>query len=56
VHYEDLTQYSHCLKTPLPSVRNVGWLEAAQHFPRGPVATDFLQETVEMLAEPARIS
>ena len=49
MHYEDLTQYSQCLKTPLPSVRNVGWLDAAQHFPRGPVAGDFLPKLREVV-------
>lgn len=49
MHYEDLTQYSHCLKTPLPSVRNVGWLDAAQHFTRGPVAGNFLPKLREVV-------
>jgi hypothetical protein len=40
--YEDLSNYCYYLKTPVSTVRNVGWLDKGKPYKTGTVPVDFL--------------
>ncbi|WP_163390442.1 hypothetical protein [Enterovibrio norvegicus] len=42
--YEDLSHYCYYLKTPVETVRNVGWLEKDQPYKTGKVLDGFLSK------------
>ncbi|CAM3806343.1 hypothetical protein VA7868_03821 [Vibrio aerogenes CECT 7868] len=42
--YEDLSNYCYYLKTPVSTVRNVGWLEKDQPYKTGKVLDGFLSK------------
>ena len=49
MYYEDLTDYSYFLKTPVPTVKNVGWLANDHPFSTGKVSVDSLSKLAKII-------
>ena len=43
MYFPDLSPYGYAIKTPLPNVLNVGWLDRSIPFSKGPTPTGFSQ-------------
>jgi predicted RNA-binding Zn-ribbon protein involved in translation (DUF1610 family) len=42
--YEDLSSYSHYVKSPIVEIKNIGWLDKAHEFKRGKTNDDFVNK------------
>ena len=49
MYFEDNTNYSHYLNTPIDVVWNVGWLERGKEYSKGKVDTDILSKFASIL-------
>ncbi|WP_444944774.1 hypothetical protein ACJJIK_08690 [Microbulbifer sp. ZKSA006] len=47
--YEDLSNYCYCLKIPVATVRNIGWLDSSKKFTTGEVDDSILTKLAEIL-------
>jgi hypothetical protein len=50
MHYPDLSSYEYYLKTPVESVRNIGWLDAAFEFNKGDVDQSLLERLESLIS------